>query len=173
MVHGLQDESHTKLVGTPEAQAYLEAGASGEKQVFDAITADGTDMNELQQRIGQYCLQGFRKAMEKKWVKVAKAGGQTVVSRAVESVDDNTLQQLQALSKGDQLPDKVVADLKKRKLVKAETWKTYRLEKGPKFALERVKPATELTADMLASGEWETKPFKEYNFNVCLALQAY
>jgi phenylalanyl-tRNA synthetase alpha chain len=29
-------------------------------------------------------------------------------------------------------------------------WKTYKLEKGPKFALERKKPATELTAEMLA-----------------------
>jgi len=29
-------------------------------------------------------------------------------------------------------------------------WKTYKLEKGPKFALERKKPATELTQEMLA-----------------------
>lgn len=30
------------------------------------------------------------------------------------------------------------------------SWKTYRLAKGPKFALERVKPATDLTHDMVA-----------------------
>jgi hypothetical protein len=29
------------------------------------------------------------------------------------------------------------------------TWKTYKLTKGPKFALERKKPATDLTAEML------------------------
>lgn len=40
--------------------------------------------------------------------------------------------------------------LKKRKLLTPETWKTYRLSKGPKFALERKKPATDLTHDMLA-----------------------
>jgi phenylalanyl-tRNA synthetase alpha chain len=46
--------------------------------------------------------------------------------------------------------DKGVADaLKIRKLVKAETWKTYNLKKGPKFALEKKKPATELTHEML------------------------
>lgn len=29
-------------------------------------------------------------------------------------------------------------------------WKTYKLVKGPKFALERKKQATELTYDMMA-----------------------
>lgn len=30
------------------------------------------------------------------------------------------------------------------------SWKTFALSKGPKFALERKKQATELTAEMLA-----------------------
>ena len=42
-----------------------------------------------------------------------------------------------------------LAALKKRKLVAAESWKTYRVGKGPAFALQRRKAATELTADML------------------------
>eukprot|EP00983_Pelagomonas_calceolata_P036011 1126837-Pelagomonas_calceolata.AAC.3 len=44
-------------------------------------------------------------------------------------------------------------------------WKTYKLDKGPKFALERKKPATELTQEMLAKGTWRTQEFKDYNFN--------
>lgn len=44
-------------------------------------------------------------------------------------------------------------------------WKTYCLTKGPKFALERVKPATDLTADMIQKGTWKTQEFKAYNFN--------
>ena len=39
--------------------------------------------------------------------------------------------------------------MKKRKLVAPETWKTYKLSKGPKFALQRVRPATDLTTEML------------------------
>ena len=39
---------------------------------------------------------------------------------------------------------------KLNKLLFCRAWKTYKLSKGPKFALERVKPATDLTADMLA-----------------------
>ncbi len=31
----------------------------------------------------------------------------------------------------------------------SRTWKTYKLTKGPKFALERKKQATDLTAEML------------------------
>lgn len=44
-------------------------------------------------------------------------------------------------------------------------WKTYKLDKGPKFALERVKPATDLTAEMLQKGTWREAEFKAYNFN--------
>ena len=40
--------------------------------------------------------------------------------------------------------------LRKRKLVAAEAWKTYRLGRGQKFALERRRAAADLTTDMLA-----------------------
>jgi phenylalanyl-tRNA synthetase alpha chain len=49
-------------------------------------------------------------------------------------------------------PDqKVVTDLKKRKLIKMQKVISFKIHKGPKFALEMVKEETDLTADMLAS----------------------
>ena len=45
--------------------------------------------------------------------------------------------------------DAELAALKKRKLVQLDCWKTYRVGKGPAFALQRRKAATELTAEML------------------------
>ena len=39
--------------------------------------------------------------------------------------------------------------LEKRKLVNLDTWKTYTLSKGPKFALEKKKAVTDLTHEML------------------------
>jgi phenylalanyl-tRNA synthetase alpha chain len=45
----------------------------------------------------------------------------------------------------------VIADLKKRKLVKMQKVISFKIRKGPKFALEMVKEETDLTADMLAS----------------------
>ena len=48
-----------------------------------------------------------------------------------------------------EVPAGEVDALKKRKLVVPYAWKTYQLSKGPKFALERRKQATDLTFDML------------------------
>lgn len=39
-----------------------------------------------------------------------------------------------------------------------------RLTAGPKFALERKRQATDLTAEMLLKGTWRDQDFKEYNF---------
>ncbi len=63
-----------------------------------------------------------------------------------------TRQQLQIISKTRTHPDpKVVTELRKRKLVKMQKVISYRIHKGPKFALEMVKEETDLTVDMLAS----------------------
>jgi phenylalanyl-tRNA synthetase alpha chain len=45
---------------------------------------------------------------------------------------------------------KVLADLRKRKLVAPQKVISYRIEKGPKFAREFVREATDLTAEMIA-----------------------
>jgi phenylalanyl-tRNA synthetase alpha chain len=59
---------------------------------------------------------------------------------------------------------KALADLKKRKLIKLHKVVTFRIDKGPKFALEIEKEETDLTFDMLSSGSWKTAKFKPYNF---------
>lgn len=48
------------------------------------------------------------------------------------------------------IPAKELADLKKRKMIRDVKRFTYRVMKGPEFALQRRKAATDLTADMLA-----------------------
>ena len=40
-------------------------------------------------------------------------------------------------------------DLKRRKLIATETWTTFHLTKGPKFALEKKEQAIILTSEML------------------------
>jgi phenylalanyl-tRNA synthetase alpha chain len=69
-----------------------------------------------------------------------------------DSIQDTTREQLQIIQKTRAHPDpKVIADLKKRKLVKMQKVISFKVHKGPKFALEMVKEETDLTADMLAS----------------------
>jgi phenylalanyl-tRNA synthetase alpha chain len=167
-VSRLQESAHSKLVVTPEAQTYLDAGASPEKSVFDNIPAGGGDMNLLKDSLRNVWGVGFKKAMERRWVTVSKVDGKSIVTRTAECAEDTCLAQLQNVTSGMDLPAPAVAELKKRKLAKVDAWKTYKLMKGPAFSLERVKPATELTMDMLQSGEWKTKTFKEFNYKVCL-----
>jgi len=62
-------------------------------------------------------------------------------------------------------PDaKILADLKKRKLVVMNKRISFRINKGAKFALQIVREETDLTAEMVASGAWKEKSFKPYNF---------
>lgn len=48
------------------------------------------------------------------------------------------------------VPEAELQALKKRKLVAPESWKTYRVGRGPKYAAERKRAATDLTAEMIA-----------------------
>lgn len=69
-------------------------------------------------------------------------------------------------------PDaKTLADLKKRKLVRTQKIISFRIEKAEKFALKIPEVATDLTADMIASGSWKTANFKGYNFKALGADQ--
>lgn len=69
-------------------------------------------------------------------------------------------------------PDaKTLADLRKRKLVRTQKVISFRVQKADKFALKIPELATDLTADMLASGAWKTATFKGYNFKALGADQ--
>lgn len=59
---------------------------------------------------------------------------------------------------------KLLADLKKKKLATVTKVITYTVTKGPKYAKEIPVEHTDLTVELLASGEWEKANFKPYNF---------
>ena len=76
------------------------------------------------------------------------------------------IQESQTVSDAKQLND-----LKKKKLVTVTKVITYTVIKGPKYAKEMPVEHTDLTADLLASGAWETANFKPYNFAALGAQQ--
>jgi phenylalanyl-tRNA synthetase alpha chain len=89
-----------------------------------------------------------------------------------KEVQDKARQILQKVQETKSIPDaKLLADLKKRKLVTTGKAISYTVRKGPKYAKEMVREVTDLTADMLASGAWQTANFKPYNFNALGADQ--
>jgi phenylalanyl-tRNA synthetase alpha chain len=72
---------------------------------------------------------------------------------------------MQTIQKEKTLPDaKALAELKKRKLVRMEKVITFKIHKGPKFALEIPEEAIDLTPEMIANGSWKTVAWKPYNF---------
>ncbi|KAG7290689.1 hypothetical protein NEMBOFW57_000692 [Staphylotrichum longicolle] len=154
----------------PEAEIIVSHG-SHEARVFEAVrqALDGLSIQDLESKIGDKTVTklGQGKAFKEKWIK--KDGAKLVA--LVESINDVTRDQLKVIQETRTHDAKIIADLKKRKLLKMQKVISFRISKGPKFALEMVKEETDLTAEMLASGAWKTATFKPYNFKALGADQ--
>uniref|UniRef100_A0A3B4U022 phenylalanine--tRNA ligase n=1 Tax=Seriola dumerili TaxID=41447 RepID=A0A3B4U022_SERDU len=149
---------------TDEGTEIAEQG-SQEARVFGSVPVEGLAQSELMKlSFGKI---GFSKAMSNKWIRVDKAheGGPRIF-RTVESIDDQVRQKLLLVQKGNtsQLEEKEKNELKKRKLLSEVTVKTYWITKGNSFSTTLTKQETELTPEMIATGNWKEKKFKPYNF---------
>ncbi|GBG76970.1 hypothetical protein CBR_g23301 [Chara braunii] len=159
----VQEQDCKRCTVTEEGESYA-ADGSPEAQVFRKVPADGIAMNELKGLVGKVYDIGFKQAMQSKWISIQK-GAVTTVHRKVETIQDKVQEILVGVKKGLEFSEKEMEPLRKRKLISVQPYKVYVLRKGPKFALKKTKPATDLTRDMLASGAWKTQEFKMYNFN--------
>ena len=70
---------------------------------------------------------------------------------------------LNFVSKGKDIDEKLKSELKKRKLVEEVTEKIFRIKKGSNFSTSIKKAPADLTADMIQSGGWKNTNFKPYN----------
>ncbi|KAK4137254.1 hypothetical protein BT67DRAFT_371318 [Trichocladium antarcticum] len=154
----------------PEAEDVVNHG-SYEARVFEAVrkAMDGLSIQDLEGAIGDKTVTklGQGKAFKEKWIK--KDGPKLVA--LVDTINDVTRDQLRVIQEKRTHDAKIITDLKKRKLLKMQKIISFRISKGPKFALEMVKEETDLTAEMLASGAWKTASFKPYNFDALGADQ--
>ncbi|PAV55971.1 hypothetical protein WR25_25439 [Diploscapter pachys] len=85
--------------------------------------------------------------------------------RKKDSVVDECCKQLNDLSLGGNVDDKIKAELKKRKLVAEVVIKGFRVRKGSNFSVTISKAEIDLTPDMITTGSWKTATFKKYNFD--------
>lgn len=155
---------------TPEGRHFVEHG-SHEARVFAAVPpVAGIGQQELIARIkdqadGVDADVGLSKALAAKWLQMDK---QTkLVTRKVSEVSDNVsllLSEIGDMSLKSDLSEKQKGELKKRKLVTENTVKSFDVWKGSAFTVKPQKLESELTAEMLASGDWNKLQFKEYNF---------
>lgn len=106
--------------------------------------------------------------MRNKWI---KKDGTNLIATS-DKVEDSTRQVLQRVQETKSFPEaKAFADYRKRKLVTTAKAFDYEVKKGPKFATEIPIEVTDLTYDMLVSGDWEKATFKPYNFEALGAHQ--
>ncbi|KPM34339.1 Phenylalanine--tRNA ligase alpha subunit [Neonectria ditissima] len=154
----------------PEAEVIVSHG-SHEARVFEAVhkAMGGLSIQELEAEVGDRNVTkvGQGKAFKEKWIK--KEDNKLVA--LVDSINDVTRDQLRTIQEKRTHDSKILADLKKRKLLTVRKAISFKISKGTKFALEMVKEETDLTADMLASGSWKSATFKPYNFKALGADQ--
>ncbi|KKA26737.1 hypothetical protein TD95_000879 [Thielaviopsis punctulata] len=150
----------------------IAAHGSHEARVFAALikATEGLTVQELEQTIGDKTVTkvGQGKAFKEKWITKAKDG--KLVATA-ESITDVTQQQLKKIQETRTHEPKIIAELRKRKLVRLQKVVSFEINKGTKFTLEMVKEDTDLTADMLSAQSWNKATFKAYNFNALGADQ--
>ena len=151
---------------TGEGKTIADNG-SHEALVFAAIPASGAiSQPDLMKAVGAVAKVGLGKAMAAGWIASTKENGVAMITRKVSSVEDKVKADMAMIKAGkaEGVPDKARNEYKKRKLLQEVTVKSYILSKGPSFTTKIEKAETDLTPEMIASGNWKTAKFKPYNF---------
>mmetsp|Transcript_4363 Transcript_4363/g.5843 ORF Transcript_4363/g.5843 Transcript_4363/m.5843 type:complete len:503 (+) Transcript_4363:49-1557(+) len=147
-----------------EAVSFLQSG-SAEARCWQAVPTEGISLADLKaNNSAEVAEVGFKQAMQHKWLALEK-GAEPRIVRKVDSIVDQVKEQLDLLSAGQELSKLDLDKLKKRKLISPLATKYFKIEKGVKFALQKVKLATDFTQEMLLKGTYKDQQFKEYNYN--------
>lgn len=147
---------------TGEGKSFV-ANGSYEYVLFNSVPKEGILQKDLMKLPNAKI--GFSKAMTLGWISIdKKAEGGPTVFRKVETAEDEVVKVLNNISEQKSVADKVIQDVKKRKLISPVVTKFYKVTKGPGFSTTIQRPEADLTAEMLQDGSWKNKTFKDYNF---------
>lgn len=150
-------EEYTEYELTKEGIDAMKNG-SQEYRFYKQVGSEGVDEALVQE---DPC--GAKHAFKNNWIR--KEGNR--IYRAAENATDRVVEALSGLSIDQKLEpssgnSKMLAELKKRSLIRAIKKKIYRIEKGPSFeAEENLLP--ELTSSIVIN--YEGQRFKKYNFD--------
>ncbi|CEQ38798.1 SPOSA6832_00250, partial [Sporobolomyces salmonicolor] len=184
---------------TSEGSQIAQTG-SHEYLVWSVLPPAGSDAGltakDIESKVGKEVAKvGQGKAMKNKWIakkgdtfiravsawpdELAERVGADDGLAQVDSVEDTTRNDLLSVqSSGAHTDEKLLGELRKRKLVEKKKTFYYSVEKGPQFATTVQKLETDLTVELLNSyslteqhtesalsrGAWEKSAFKKYNF---------
>lgn len=152
------------LILTEESVSYV-ADGSPEAQLFQALPSDGgtseADLESLFSREFVSIAKG--KCLKNKWI--VRDPGSGLYKRLVPAIlKDELVEQLLAVRDGTTSDEKLAKELQRRKLVEKIKRTTFKIVRGHAFAPLRRKLYTDISKEMLDTGEWEKTVFKEYNF---------
>ena len=123
---------------------------SPEFQVYQAVSAEGISVVDLNTSLGDVAKIGLGPCMKNKWLK--KDGDRIV--RISEGVTDETaicLAEIANPKAESKVSEEDLKNLKRRKLVNQIIRKSYKITKGAEFQSQRVRKAADLTKEMLGS----------------------
>ncbi|KAF1944962.1 hypothetical protein EJ02DRAFT_339919 [Clathrospora elynae] len=152
-----------RILLTAESEGIVEHG-SHELKVWKAVKERGSiPIKELPSIVGaESASVGQGNGFKNKWI---KKDGDAIVLVETEEPKDTNRDLLKGIKDSQSLDDaKLLAQLRKKKLVTVTKVITYTVTKGTKYAKDIPVEHTDLTVDLLASGAWETANFKPYNF---------
>lgn len=152
---------HEGYVLTVEGQEILASG-SHEVKVFKLVSAEGSNMADVQKQLGESAKIGLGKAFQKGWI--AQKDSQTLIRKA-ERVEDVTQIELVQVSQGAELAAGQLKELMKRKLIEKKKFVKFTIRKGKCFGMDMCALVTDLNNEMLQDGSWREAPVKPYNFN--------
>jgi len=166
----LLTQHETKVFRLTEEGEVAAKDGSPEARVWALLPAT---MKTLEDALGKEVAKVGQSKLAK-LVAFNKDGGTVTLERKADNFVDSAQQLLQTIHGLPSLEEELVVskvdkaaleELKKRKMLAAGTTTWFAVAKGPKFALQRVKEATEITREMLADESWASAPFKAYNFH--------
>jgi phenylalanyl-tRNA synthetase alpha chain len=146
---------------TEEAQDIMDNGAP-EYNMWCLLKDGPKERSELESVLGKKLDIAVKNGMKNKLFKLNKDGNKQIFVREAAQLEDSARAVLLSAARGEQIDDKEVDNLKKRKLATVEGFKIFTIVKGAQFTTKRVKPASDLTREMLMDGSWETAAFKKY-----------
>ncbi|CCE83090.1 Piso0_002866 [Millerozyma farinosa CBS 7064] len=159
-----QKIEHEKWILTEEADSFLKEG-SHEMRLLNEVmkSMEGLKISDVDQKLGPVGKLGQGKAFKNGWISKAE---DRLVPKVDKLPEDIVVSHLKTIKETGTLQDKKeLNELKKRKLIALTKIVGFKVEKGPKFALEIVNLETDITSDMIITGSWKDAQFKPYNFN--------
>eukprot|EP01028_Stygiella_incarcerata_P012996 TRINITY_DN81027_c0_g1_i1.p1 TRINITY_DN81027_c0_g1~~TRINITY_DN81027_c0_g1_i1.p1 ORF type:complete len:555 (-),score=143.69 TRINITY_DN81027_c0_g1_i1:79-1575(-) len=165
VVSSIKSRPDAKL--TDEGKEILKEG-SPEFKVYTFVKEKApVSDDDMRSALGVAGKHGMAHAMRMKWIAMEKVDGKRMLVAKMDEVNDEVQAMLQKAHKGDVSDTVGLKALSKRKLIVMGTVKFFAVEKGPQFATVLKEQYTDLTSELLSSGEWKSGAFKEYNFDAC------